>query len=68
MWTRQIIIIIIIIIIIMIIVIMIIIIIIIKHEKLNFAEMASESWYQTFYQLKGEMIDHHNLSRLIVTS
>ena len=63
MWTRQII---IIVIIIMIIVIMIIIII--KHEKLNFAEMTSESWYQTFYQLKGEMIDHHNLSRLIVTS
>ena len=51
-----------------IIIMMMIIIIIIKHEKLNFAEMASESWYQTFYQLKGEMIDHYNLSRLIVTS
>ena len=45
-----------------------IIIIIIKHEKLNIAEMASESQYQTFYQLKGEMRDHHNLSRLNVTS
>ena len=48
--------------------IIIIIIIIIKHEKLNIAEMASESQYQTFYQLKGEMRDHHNLSRLNVTS
>ena len=44
------------------------IIIIIKHEKLNIAEMASEGQYQTFYQLKGEMRDHHNLSRLNVTS
>ena len=44
------------------------IIIIIKDEKLNNAEMASESQYQTFYQLEGEMRDHHNLSRLNVTS
>ena len=38
-----------------------------KKKTLNIAEMASESQYQTFYQLKGDM-RHHNLSRLNVTS